>query len=196
MRLTAGDQEQRKPRWRQNNSSSGDPEPKFDHMCVCALMWIATYPAGLPSLQVTDVFTRKFSFMSWSSFCAEHGYRDCARFFTCVMKLSMFSSTAVKSRGKLSVVSPLSARCVGGGGERRGCGLRPPRNLRAHRAPDCITTSRNGTRSSDGTILAAFISDVSTNTTRTERCAQLSWVNRRLSRTDSTALIKLLRCQI
>lgn len=70
-----------------------------------------TYPADEPSLQVTDTLFKRCSFMSCSSFCAEHGYRDCARFFTCTMKLSMLLSTAVKSKGKLS--GP-SIRCCSG----------------------------------------------------------------------------------
>lgn len=67
----------------------------------------------------------------------------------------MFSSTAVKSRGKLSVVSPRSERYVGGGGARRGCGLRPPRNLRAQRAPDGISISSS---TEENIVIAVILS--------------------------------------
>lgn len=84
-----------------------------------------TYPAGDPSLQVTDTFFKKCSFMSWSSFCAEHGYSDCAKFFICTMKLSMLPSTAVKSNGKLSAPSTRSLFTAGCCCARRAC-ARPP----------------------------------------------------------------------
>lgn len=63
------------------------------------------YPAGDPSVQVTETFFRVCNFMSGSSFCAEHAYSDCVRFFICTTKLSMLASTAVKSNGKLSAPS-------------------------------------------------------------------------------------------
>ena len=72
------------------------------HRKAVKMLQVRTYPAGDPSLQVTDTLFKKCSFMSWSSFCAEHGYSDCAKFLICAMKLSMLLSTAVKSNGKLS----------------------------------------------------------------------------------------------
>jgi len=142
-------------------------------------------------LQVTEAFlSSRCSFMSWSSLCAEHGYRDCARFFTCVMKLSMFSSTAVKSSGKLSssaavvleveeVVSPRSrSRCdvatrrdADGGGGGGGCGLRPPRNLRAHCTPGCVCSIRTTSISitEERSLLAAISSTQKSEYRRTGR---------------------------
>lgn len=81
------------------------------------------YPAGLPSLQVTDVLSRRCRRRSSLSCCAEQGYRDCARLLTCAMKLSMLPSTAVKSRGKLSTGCPAAgaASARGGGGGGGGC---------------------------------------------------------------------------
>lgn len=51
------------------------------------------------------------------------------------------------------MASPRSARYVLEDGARRGCGLRPPRNLRAQRAPAGISISS----STDETILSAVI---------------------------------------
>lgn len=86
-----------------------------------------TYPAGDPSLQVTDTLFKKCSFMSWSSFCEEHLYKDCAKFLICTIKLSMLGSTAVKSNGKLSGPSTRSL-FVGGCCTGRVC-ARPPGTL-------------------------------------------------------------------
>lgn len=95
----------------------------------------STHPAGEPSLHVTETFLSKCSLMSWSSFCDEHLYSDCAKFFTCTMKLSMLASTAVKSSGKLSAPSSRTDRLSSSSSpcccwERRIC-ARPPGTLLA-----------------------------------------------------------------
>lgn len=113
----------------------------------------STYPAGDPSLHVAEELSKKCSLMSWSSFCAEHGYSDCARFLIWVMKLSMFPSTAVKSNGKLSpapVPSTTRSLYVNGGDGMAvalRCCARLPRSLLASGAPMWRRTNSKAERS-------------------------------------------------
>lgn len=85
------------------------------------------YPAGDPSLQVTERFCKKCSLMSSSSLCEEQVYSDCAKFCNWTKKSSDFAFTGVKSNGMLSA----AAR---GGRSRRGCAQAPGRLCASIRA--------------------------------------------------------------
>lgn len=84
------------------------------------------YPAGDPSLQVTERFFKKCSLMSSSSLCEEHVYSDCAKFCNWTKKCSVFALTGVKSNGMLSA-PPSRSLVVRGWRSRRVCARAPGR---------------------------------------------------------------------
>lgn len=106
------------------------------------------YPAGDPSLQVTERFFKKCSLMSSSSFCGEQVYSDCAKFCNWTKKSSVFAFTIVKSNGMLSTASSRSL-LVRGWRSRRLCARAPGRLFASTGAPVWMRSSSMQERTMD-----------------------------------------------